>query len=124
MEEGLLYPKKPKKKKKIRHPDSIMHKSDGTCYLCMLLNGDGRKHGILHRHHVFGGPNRIHSEECGLTVWLCVEHHETGPMAAHRNKAVADILHQAGQQAFEETHTRKEWMTIFGKNYLEGEDEC
>ena len=28
-------------------------------------------------------------------------------------------LKQAGQQAFERTHTREEFMRIFGRNYLE-----
>lgn len=117
--EGLLFPKPGKRKKKIRHPESIMHRKDGTCYLCMMLMGDARQHSTLHRHHVFGGPNRIHSEVCGLTVWLCVEHHETGTYAVHKNADVMRMLHQAGQQAFETSHTRTEFMEIFGRNYLD-----
>ena len=95
-----------------------MHKKDGTCYLCMLLNNDYRKHDVLHEHHIFGGPNRIHSEEEGLKVYLCPEHHLTGPAAVHRCQETQNVLHQIGQQEFEKTHTREEFRKIFGRSYL------
>lgn len=124
--ERLMYPKRGwKKKRRIRHPASVMHsRQQGTCFLCEVLDGNYRQYEVLHKHHVFGGPNRIHSEEYGLTVWLCVEHHETGRNAVHGSGAdsqVIGMLHRMGQQAFEMTHTRREWMAIFGKNYLGGE---
>lgn len=119
---GLLFPKTPAKKKRKRHKQSIMHKKDGTCYLCMLLNNDYRKHDVLHEHHIFGGKsNRSHSEAEGLKVYLCVEHHMTGKDAVHNAKnsqKVQERLHQIGQQEFEKTHTREEFMNIFGRNYL------
>lgn len=62
---GLLFPKTPAKKKKKRHKPSILQDKNHTCYLCILLNGDHHKHRTLHEHHIFGGPNRIHSEEDG-----------------------------------------------------------
>lgn len=116
---GLLFPKKPGKKKRRHHPKSIMHQKDGTCYLCIALHGDYRFHKILHEHHIFeGNPNRKLSEEYGLKVYLCLEHHLTGAEAAHKNKDVMDFLHQEGQQAFEQMHTRKEFCDIFDRNYL------
>ena len=99
-----------------------MHKKDGTCYLCMLLNNDYRKHDVLHEHHIFGGnSNRNHSEAEGLKVYLCVEHHMTGKDAVHNAKNCQEIqerLHKIGQQEFEKTHTREEFRKIFGRSYL------
>jgi hypothetical protein len=46
----------------------------------------------------------------------------TGPEAVHSNQKVMDMLHEEGQRAFEREHgTRKEFIKIFGKNYLEDE---
>lgn len=117
----MLFPKKETKKKRIRHPKSILHnKEDRTCYLCMLINNDERLHYVLHEHHIFGGdPNRSHSEEYGLKVYLCVEHHQTGKLAVHRCKETQDLLHKIGQRAFEERYSRQQFIEVFGKNYLE-----
>ena len=114
---GLLFPKTPAKKKKKRHKPSILQDKNHTCYLCILLNGDHHKHRTLHEHHIFGGPNRIHSEEEGLKVYLCPEHHLTGPAAVHRCQEIQERLHKIGQQEFEKTHT-EEFRKIFGRDYL------
>lgn len=99
---------------------SIMHKKDErTCFLCMVLCEDYSEKMVLEEHHIFGGTsNRKNSEREGLKVYLCPPHHRTGTMAAHRNKDIADILHQAGQLTFEKTHTREEFMKIFGRSYV------
>lgn len=54
-----------KKKRRKKHKPSIIQKKDGRCYLCMLLDEDN---GVkkTQEHHIFGGPNRDHSEETGL----------------------------------------------------------
>lgn len=114
----LLFPKTPTKKKRMKHPASIMHdKSSGTCYLCELA-GDYSTKPDLHEHHVFGGPNRKHSEEYGLKVYLCPQCHLYGRHAAHKNKNTALLLHMHGQRAFEKEHTREEFVEIFGRRYL------
>lgn len=116
---GLLFPKPQTKKKRKRHKPSILQRKDGTCYLCMLLNNDYHKHDVLHEHHIFGGnSNRNHSEAEGLKVYLCVEHHMTGSAAVHRCQKTQELLHRIGQWEFEQTHTREEFMNIFGRNYL------
>lgn len=118
---GLMFPKIPTKKKRMRHPKSILHnKEDRTCFLCMLLDDNYNPHILLHEHHIFNGdPNRSHSEEHGLKVYLCLYHHETGKVAVHTCKETRELLEKIGQRAFEETHTREEFMEIFGENYLE-----
>ena len=112
------YFRKHQQKRRKHHKPSILQDKNHTCYLCILLNGDHHKHRTLHEHHIFGGPNRIHSEEEGLKVYLCPEHHLTGPAAVHRCQETQNILHQIGQQEFEKTHTREEFRKIFGRSYL------
>lgn len=109
---GLKFPKSEKKKKRMSHPPSILGSRKGRCYLC------GR-YGHTEEHHIFGGPNRTLSEKYGLKVYLCLECHSSGKHAVHRDKAVMDELHRQGQEAFEEQlGSRKEFMQIFGRNYL------
>jgi len=114
----MMYPKTLTKKKRKAHKDSILHRKDGTCYLCVKLHGDDSYHEVLHEHHIFGGANRDHSEAEGLKVYLCLAHHTEGPEAVHKNAEVMRSLQQEGQQAFEEEHSREEFMQMFGRNYL------
>lgn len=54
-----------------------------------------------------------------VKVYLCLEHHISGKEAVHNNAEMMKVLRQDGQRAFEKTHTREEFMKLFGKNYLE-----
>lgn len=96
---------------------SIMHTRPG-CYIC----GENHQYGFnrLEEHHVFGGPNRDWSEIFGLKVYLCGDKcHRNGKKSAHRCGETMQMLHEAGQRAFEEHHgTREEFMRTFGRNYL------
>lgn len=90
----------------------------GTCFRC-------GKVGQTERHHIFAGPNRKHSEKYGLTVYLCHACHNEPPYGAHFSKKTADWLHRIGQRTFETNaekrgiqEPRKEFVKIFGKNYL------
>ena len=78
--------------------------------------------GYLEDHHIFGGNgNRKLSEKYGLKVWLCMKHH-TGSEGVHSDEYLMMLLHRVGQQAFEKTHTRQEFMdTFLVGNYLGGE---
>ena len=106
-QEGLMFPKTQKKRKKrMKHPKS------------MLLDGNHKKHLLLDEHHIFGGPNRIHSEEAGLKVWLCLDHHTMGPLAVHRCPDTMRLMHRIGQREYEKTHSRQQFIEIFGKSYL------
>lgn len=114
---GLLFPKRTVKKKRKRHKPSILQKKDGTCYLCRKLHGDYRVQGI-HEHHVFDGPNRSISEAEGFKVYLCTDHHLYGPQAVHRNHEMMFLVQQDCQRAYEQNHTRQEFVELIGKNYL------
>lgn len=98
---------------------SILHnKSDGTCYLCMLLNKDYARRTTQEHHVIFGTANRRLSEKHGLKVYLCLQHHEIGSMAVHNNHDLAELLQIRAQKEFEKRHSHEEWMRIFGRNYL------
>ena len=90
---------------------SIMQQGDPRCFFC------GRQHG-LERHHVMAGTaNRKLSEQYGLWVWLCQEHH-TGTDGAQYDKEKNRSLKRLAQIAFEARHSHEEWMEAFMKNYL------
>lgn len=71
------------------------------------------------RHHVFfGTANRRLSEEYGYTVPLCKWHH-TGPHGVHFNRPLDDSIKEEAQRDFESRFgNRKEFIKIFGRNYL------
>lgn len=80
------------------------------CYIC------GR-YGQTEEHHIFGGnPNRKHSEEHGLKVYLCPDCHR-GDLSVHKNRELRLNLQEEAQAEFEKTHSREEFMAIFGRNY-------
>ena len=116
---NLMFPKpgSTRKHKKRRHPPSIMHQKDGTCYLCML-QGNNRTYPVVHEHHVYDGPNRRISEENGFKCWLCLDHHLIGPEAVHNNIDNMRILQRECQRIYEETHTRQQFRDLVGRNYL------
>lgn len=103
---------------------SIMHKKDGTCYLCMMLNGDYDDHKVTEEHHaVFGVQNRSRAEHWGLKVYLCPDHHRNGKEAVHKNYKVTRYLQEKAQQAFEKFHPELNWMEEFGRNYIQSEPQ-
>lgn len=118
-QEGLLFPKEKRKKKRKRHRKSIIPgNAKGTCYLC-------GKHGYTHEHHIFFGEgNRDNSEEYGLKVYLCVECHETGPEAVHNCERTRRYLEKIAQREFErQIGSRRQFIKIFGRNCLNDKEE-
>lgn len=87
----------------------------GTCYLCGHI-------GQTEEHHIFCGSNRRFSESHGLKVYLCPCCHRDNKKGVHSDKEKAQYLHEIGQREFEKTHSHKEFMMIFGKNYLEASE--
>lgn len=112
----MIQKTKTRKKRKI-HKNSILHQKDGTCYLCMQ-EGIYRIWPYTEEHHIFDGPNRIHSEAEGLKVYLCISHHR-GRKGVHSDINLMRQLQRIGQQAYEKTHSRQQFMQLFGRNYLE-----
>lgn len=104
-----------------------MHEKDGTCYLCMKLEGNYFPQRGLHEHHVmFGnlGSGRKLSEKYGLKVYLCIRHHlaDGGSDAVHRSRASRELLCKEAQRCFEKNYPNLSFREIFGKNWLTDED--
>ena len=97
---------------------SIMQKKDGCCYLCQAIRGDySRKH-VEEHHAIMGTANRCLSEQYGLKVYLCIEHHTSGNDAVHKNKSMRRLLERDAQMAFERNYPDLSFREIFGKNFL------
>ncbi|WP_337495808.1 hypothetical protein [[Ruminococcus] lactaris] len=117
----LMYPKKaPGKKRRIKHPPSILQADrTGECYLCEKF-GIIRYWTYLEEHHIFdGNPGRRISEENGFKVKLCAGHHRISEKAVHKDIVMMRILQQDAQRAYERTHTREQWMELMGRNYID-----
>lgn len=92
---------------------SIIQKNENECFVCGCCRG-------LERHHViYGTAGRKLSEQYGLTVSLCYEHHR-GRHGVHGmdGKELSNQLHIVAQTAFERLYGHDEWMRIFGRNFL------
>ena len=87
--------------------ESILQK-ERECAICETTIG-------LECHHVIHGTfNRRNSEKYGLKIWVCRRCHEY----IHRERTADLALIKMAQRKFEETHTRDEFRSIFGKNWL------
>lgn len=72
-----------------------------------------------HTHHVFGASNKKNSEKYGLLARLCIYCHTGSNKAVHHCRDTDLRLKRKYQAKFEETHTREEFISMFGRNYLE-----
>lgn len=120
MADGLMFPKNPSKKRRMKHKASILQEKDGRCYLCMKLHND-YSFKFTQEHHVyFGRGQREISEAEGFKVHLCLDHHEYtgGPEAVHKNHETSLLIQQDMQRKYEETHTRAEFMRLIGRSYI------
>lgn len=90
---------------------SIMQ-TEKRCYVCGTTYG-------LHEHHVFyGTANRKQSEKHGFKVYLCGRHHNLSEEGVHFDHELDLRIKRDCQRVFEKTHSREEFMSIIGKNYL------
>lgn len=79
------------------------------CYVC------GRPYPQIH--HIMNSANKAKSEEYGLILPLCLNHH-TGAEGVHTKPEKMLACRQMAQRKFEEEHSREEWISEFGKSYL------
>lgn len=90
---------------------SIMQ-TEKRCYVC------GTTYDI-HEHHIFyGTANRKQSEKHGFKVYLCGRHHNLSNEGVHFDRELDLRIKQDCQRLFEKTHSREEFMSIIGKNYI------
>lgn len=121
----LMYPKPKRKKRRKKHPASILPGQKGICLLCARLYGDYTEKYTEVHHVFFGSGRRDISEQNGFTCNLCMAHHREGPEAVHgRTKKYREYLCRIFQEEYEKTHTREEFMELIGKDYLKGEQHA
>lgn len=73
----------------------------------------------LHRNHVFyGSGNRKLSEKYGCWVYLCAKHHNMSNEGVHFNKQLDEEIKKKTQEAFIKAYPDKDFLRIFGRNYL------
>lgn len=89
--------------------ESIITNDMEHCYICGSPNPQ--------IHHCMNGANKKNSEKYGLIVPLCMTHH-TGMFGVHTHPDRMLEMRRLAQRKFEETHTREEWIEIFGKSYF------
>lgn len=91
---------------------SILTDDMETCYACGSCNG-------IEIHEIYCGSNRNNSIKYGLVVPLCLECHK-GTYGVHgsRGKLLNVSLRENGQMAFEKKYPQKDFLRIFGRNYL------
>lgn len=84
------------------------------CYITGQTNN-------LHRHHIYAGGRRKISEREGFWVYLVGRLHNQSDEGVHgKNGRELDLmLKQDCQRKYEETHSREEFMSLIGKNYLD-----
>lgn len=90
---------------------SIIQKNK-ECYVT------GRTEG-LHKHHIYGGPNRQISEKNGFYIWLTPAFHNLSDKGIHFDKSFDLCVKRACQREYEKTHSREDFMKLIGRNYLE-----
>lgn len=66
----------------------------------------------VHCHHIFEGRNRKNSTKYGMIVPLCKNHHDWVHKTNYKG------FKEKAQKEFEKTHSREEFINIFGRNYL------
>lgn len=64
---------------------------------------------------LFGRGRRALSEQYGLKVWLCHDHHNEPPLGVHFDPAARRVLEQAAQFAFDELHGPGSFAEVFGE---------
>lgn len=94
----------------MRHFNSIMQ-TEKECYLT------GRKDNLEIHHCLNGTHQRKKADKDGLYVYLTAEMHRY----IHNTIEGHDLLiflKKKAQEAYEETHTREEFIRRYGKSYL------
>lgn len=81
------------------------------CYYTSSTSG-------LHKHHVFGGPNRKNSEKYGCWIWLRYDWHNMSDYGVHFNPPLNESLKKDTQKKFESIWGHEKFIAVFRKNYL------
>lgn len=85
----------------------------GTCERCH------RENIWVSPHHIYGGPYRQKSEIYKAYIYVCDWCHTLGPNAIERTSLVNELkVEWQPIIMYQEGWTIKQWIGVFGKNYL------
>ncbi len=74
----------------------------------------------LHVHHIYyGTANRKVSDKHGFWVWLRADWHNMSDYGVHFNPEFDLYLKRICQRAYEETHSREDFIRLIGRDYLD-----
>lgn len=92
---------------------SIIQKDTSRCFIC-------HSNIWLEWHHVFGAALKKKSEEYGLMVRLCHDHHNEPPDGVHHNKENRRKLQAYAQKKAMDHYgwSTEDFIIIMHKNYL------
>ena len=82
--------------------------------ICFICGSDYS----LQTHHIMNGHYKKASEKHGLLIKVCPNCHTMAPGAIHRDSKLLRKLKQIGQEHFEQSYSREEFIKEFGKNYF------
>ncbi|WP_138158755.1 hypothetical protein [Peptoniphilus catoniae] len=88
-------------------------KEKKECKMC------GRYDYLEEHHLIFGRGLRGLSDKYKLVINICRPCHNK----IHKDKDLMNWSRQKGQKMFEKNHTRKEFIKIFGKDYLSDKEQ-
>lgn len=94
--------------------ESLLTGWEEVCFLTGQTNCDLVRHEIF-----FGVANRELSKKYGMWVYLVPQLHNGSKSAVHNNRELDLALKRTAQEKFEETHSREEFIRIFGRSYLD-----
>jgi hypothetical protein len=89
---------------------SKLQEDTDYCFIC------GRYGTEIH-HVFFGTGNRKLSDKYGMVVGLCYNHHR-GNNGVHFNKELDLKLKRYAQEVFTDIYSEREFLAVFGRNYL------
>ena len=90
---------------------SILQEDTDYCFFC-------GKYGTEIHHVFYGTANGKLSDKYGLVVGLCYNHHR-GRLGIHNGNKELDMkLKRMAQEAFEREYPDKDFLAVFGRNYL------
>ena len=74
----------------------------------------------IQKHHIYGGGNRVVSEDNGFWLYLCQRHHTYTNYSVHGDpQHKSDLmLKKICQTIYENKHSRDDFIKLIGKSYL------
>lgn len=94
--------------------ESIMQRNK-ECYLCRAFYNLRTVRGLEMHHVMYGRGRRELSEQYGLKVWLCHQHHNEPPLGVHFDPAARRMLERRAQLIFDDLHGAGSFAKVFGE---------